>query len=67
MRSANFIIWKIVCLPFSVMMSSSNMARTLAESSSFTDGRNSSNIGSITSGQPSRISDSVPSKSNTTC
>jgi hypothetical protein len=47
-------------------MSSNNMARSASSSSPRPPRQHSTNIGTITSGQPCRINDSVPSKSNNT-
>src|SRR5437899_2005328 len=57
----------MVCLPLSRMMSSNSSVRRASSVSPGRGGRNSTNIGTITSGQPSRISERVPSKSKSTC
>src|SRR5208337_3812373 len=65
-RAASCIIWEIVCLPLRRMMSSKARRSRSASVSPGNAGSTSVNIGTITSGQPWRISDKVPSKSNRT-
>src|SRR5439155_18319421 len=56
----------MVCLPFSRMMSSKSKRRRASSVSPDNAGSISTNMGSITSGQPSRINERVPSKSSRT-
>src|ERR1035438_9595912 len=56
----------MVCLPFKRIMSSHSICRSPG-SSPARRGSISRNIPNMTSGQPSRISDRVPSKSSKTC
>src|SRR5579883_1394867 len=56
----------MVCLPLSRMMSSQQSERRSASVSPGRTGRNSTNIETITCDQPSRIRESVPSKSKST-